>query len=87
MAYGDNEYGTVPYGDDTIIARLIRITKELISILFISKSKVLEFLSEKKNNIFKSDGKDLIKILFIAKSKALGFLSERKKNIFKSDDT
>jgi len=51
MSYGDNEYGSISYGDDTIIGAIIRFISDIAG-LFISKEKIQGFISKKKDGGF-----------------------------------
>lgn len=51
MSYGDNEYGSIPYGDHIVVSIIIRTIMSIAG-LFISKEKIQEFISKKKSGEF-----------------------------------
>lgn len=52
MSYGDNEYSSIPYGDDTSSSFITQIGKAIIQ--FISNLKISEFISNRKDKLFES---------------------------------
>jgi len=54
MSYGDNSYGSIPYGDDSITGVVIRFIKN-ITAMFISPEKLHGFFSKKKSGEFTSE--------------------------------
>lgn len=82
MALGDNEYGSVVYGDDSIIAAIIRFIKDIFAIffskaaanIFMSEKPFDNFLSQNKVNIFESKKEYILQV----------FKSRRKNNVFNS---
>lgn len=82
MSIGDNEYGSISYGDDSIIAAIIRLIKDIFAIFF-SKAAANIFMSEKSFDTFFSLNK--VNIFESKKERILQvFKSRRKDNIFNS---
>lgn len=50
MSYGDNEYGSIPYGDDSIFSKIIQVGKAIVQ--YISNLKTTGFISNRKKSLF-----------------------------------
>lgn len=75
MSYGDNSYGETPIGDDSVFQIIVRLIKN-ITALFISNKRKNIFISEGKTHEFVSNPTS--SNIFISNDKVNVFISNRE---------